>query len=403
MRKSTIIFGPPGTGKTFRLLEILEEKLHDKVEPRDICFITFTRRGTAEAKTRAWKKFGFVPEDMNLWRTIHSLAFRQMHLRTSMMIQLSDYEEFGELAKIHIKGTDPYEEAFIPGIPQGNRILFIENLSRLKEEPLKKTYEDFDDAEITWSEVEDVAKQYANFKKYRGIMDFTDVLERFSSAYYINRFPEVESLIIDEAQDLSSLQWTIINKLSNRVGEIYVAGDDDQAIYEWAGADVSQFQNFPGDCEVLSQSYRLPRKLVELGNSIVRPIAERHHKEFKARPVEGSINWIIDEEEVDLSLGTWLLLARNDYHLRRYKQLCEAWEITPGRRVRISTIHGAKGAEADNVLLTSDMSRRCYEQMAGGGRGEDAERRVWYVGVTRTRNEINILRPRTRYYFDEVI
>jgi superfamily I DNA/RNA helicase len=150
MRKSTIIFGPPGTGKTFRLLEILEEKLHDKVEPRDICFITFTRRGTAEAKTRAWKKFGFVPEDMNLWRTIHSLAFRQMHLRTSMMIQLSDYEEFGELAKIHIKGTDPYEEAFIPGIPQGNRILFIENLSRLKEEPLKKTYEDVNDLDLHW-------------------------------------------------------------------------------------------------------------------------------------------------------------------------------------------------------------------------------------------------------------
>jgi len=400
MRKSTIIFGPPGTGKTFRLLEILEEKLHDKVEPRDICFITFTRRGTAEAKTRAWRKFGFVPEDMNLWRTIHSLAFRQMHLRTSMMIQLSDYEEFGELAKIHIKGTDPYEEAFIPGIPQGNRILFIENLSRLKEEPLKKTYEDFNDAEITWREVEDVSKQYTKFKKYRGIMDFTDVLERFSSDHYINRFPKVESLIIDEAQDLSSLQWTIIHKLSNRIGEIYVAGDDDQAIYEWAGADVHQFQNFPGDREILSQSYRLPRKLVELGNQIIKPVTGRQPKKFKGRPVEGILNWIIDEEEVDLSSGTWLLLARNDYHLRRYKQLCESWEITPGRRVRISTIHGAKGAEADNVLLTTDMSRRCFEESFTN---PDAERRVWYVGVTRTRNEINILRPRTRYYFDEVI
>jgi DNA helicase-2/ATP-dependent DNA helicase PcrA len=399
MQRSTVVFGPPGTGKTFRLLEVLEEAL-EKVEPHEICFITFTRRGTAEAKTRAWKKFGFTPEDMNLWRTIHSLAFRQMHLKTTMMIQLSDYEEFGEIANIHIKGTDPYEESFIPGIPQGNRILFIENLSRLKEEPLKKTYEDVNDLDLHWDEVETVAKQYKEFKRYRGLLDFTDVLEKFSSDAYIDKFDKVQYLIIDEAQDLSSLQWTIVNKLSKRTEVMYVAGDDDQAIYEWAGADVSQFQNFPGDREVLRQSYRLTPEHVSLGNSIVAPIERRYPKEFRGRNEKGIVNWIVDEEEVDLSRGTWLLLGRNDYHLKRYKSLCEMWEITPGKRVRISTIHGAKGGEADNVLLTTDMSRRCWEGFHGSSCDEAAERRVWYVGATRARNEINILRPRSRYYFD---
>ena len=400
MQRSTLIFGPPGTGKTFRLLSILEEALKT-VEPKDICFITFTRRGTAEAKSRAWKKFGLTPDDMNLWRTIHSLAFRQMYLKTSMMIQLSDYEEFGEAANIHIKGTDPYEEAFIPGVPQGNKILFIENLARLKEEPLKKTYEDFDDLDLTWEEVEDVSKKYTAFKKYRGLLDFTDVLERFSSDHYINAFEPVKYLIIDEAQDLSSLQWTIINKLKNRVTEaIYVAGDDDQAIYEWAGADVHQFQNFPGDREILDQSHRLTREHVVLGNSIVAGIKGRQIKPFRGRREKGYVNWIVDEEEVDLSCGTWLLLGRNEYHLKRYKSLCEMWEITPGKRVRISTIHGAKGAEADNVLINTDMSRRCFEQLCEGGDAEASERRVWYVGMTRSRNEINILRPRSKYYFD---
>ena len=70
------------------------------------------------------------------------------------------------------------------------------------------------------------------------------------------------------------------------------------------------------------------------------------------------------------------------------------WSITPGKRVRISTIHGAKGAEADNVLLTTDMSKRCWDSMI---ENPDPELRVWYVGITRTRNEINLLRPRTRY------
>ena len=397
MQRSTVIFGPPGTGKTFRLLEILEQKLIEKVDPKDICFITFTRRGTAEAKSRAFKKFGFVPEEMNLWRTIHSLAFRQMGLHSSMMIQLSDYEEFGELVHIHIKGTDPYEEAFIPGIPTGNRMLFIENLSRLKEEPLRKTYEDVKEDEISWSELEDVAKKYKQYKTSRGVLDFTDVLERFTSDHYINKFPRVNSLIIDEAQDLSSLQWTIINKLATRTEVIYVAGDDDQAIYEWAGADVGQFQRFPGDHEILKQSYRLPREVSLLGNSVVSKIHKRTNKQYKDTGRQGAVNWILDEEEVDLSIGSWLLLGRNDYHLRRYKTLCEMWSITPGKRVRISTIHGAKGAEADNVLLTTDMSRRCWENMI---EDPDPELRVWYVGITRTRNEINLLRPRTRYNFE---
>ena len=397
MRKATVIFGPPGTGKTFRLLEILEQKLDEKVDPKDICFITFTRRGTAEAKSRAFKKFGFVPEEMNLWRTIHSLAFRQMGLRSSMMIQLSDYEEFGELVHIHIKGTDPYEEAFIPGIPTGNRMLFIENLSRLKEEPLRKTYEDVKEDEISWSELEDVAKKYKQYKTSRGILDFTDVLAKFTSDYYISKFPRIDSLIIDEAQDLSSLQWTIVNKLSTRTEVIYVAGDDDQAIYEWAGADVNQFQGFPGDHEILKQSYRLPREVSQLGNSVVSKIIRRTPKQYRDTGNKGAVNWILDEEEVDLSSGSWLLLGRNDYHLRRYKTLCEMWSITPGKRVRISTIHGAKGAEADNVLLTTDMSKRCWDSMI---ENPDPELRVWYVGITRTRNEINVLRPRTRYNFE---
>ena len=92
--------------------------------------------------------------------------------------------------------------------------------------------------------------------------------------------------------------------------------------------------------------------------------------------------------------------VEHEYHLKRYKSLCEMWEITPGKRVRISTIHGAKGAEADNVLINTDMSRRCFEQLCEGGDAEASERRVWYVGMTRSRNEINILRPRSKYYFD---
>ena len=50
--------------------------------------------------------------------------------------------------------------------------------------------------------------------------------------------PTLDVMFVDEAQDLSPLQWAVVRKLAERAKRIYVAGDDDQAIYKWAGADV---------------------------------------------------------------------------------------------------------------------------------------------------------------------
>ena len=52
--------------------------------------------------------------------------------------------------------------------------------------------------------------------------------------------------MVDEAQDLTPLQWDMVVKIASAVDRVYIAGDDDQAIYEWNGADVNLFQTFPG-------------------------------------------------------------------------------------------------------------------------------------------------------------
>jgi superfamily I DNA/RNA helicase len=356
--------------------------------------MTFTRQGIAEAKSRAIKKFGLKPAQMDLWRTIHSLAFQQLGLKSSIMVQPSDYKELSSLLGIHIKGTCAYEEAYMPGVPLGNKLFFLENLARIKKEPLKKVWEEYDDDDIYWEELEHVAKKYKQFKEHRSLLDFTDLLEKFSEDKYIEEFPKIDTLIIDEAQDLSKLQWIIIYSLFRKTEVVYAAGDDDQAIYKWAGADVASFLEFPGQVEILDQSFRVPRVIKNLSDRIVGDISGRKEKPFKPKKEKGKLNWIIDEEECLLSRGTWLLLCRNDFQKRRLQSVCEIWDIKPGTRVRISTIHGAKGAEAENVLLMTDMSRKTFENM------DDDELRVWYVALTRSSNEINILRPRSRYYFD---
>jgi superfamily I DNA/RNA helicase len=64
-------------------------------------------------------------------------------------------------------------------------------------------------------------------------------------------------------------------------------------------------------------------------------------------------------------------------------------------RIRVSTIHRAKGGEADNVAILMDSTKACVES-----EDQDAERRVWYVGMTRAKKELHIILKSGRYGFD---
>ena len=71
---------------------------------------------------------------------------------------------------------------------------------------------------------------YKDYKKERGLFDFTDMLENCQSAL------DVEICIFDDAHDLSSLQFSMANKTFKTLHqEVYIACDDDQAIFSWAG------------------------------------------------------------------------------------------------------------------------------------------------------------------------
>jgi len=71
-------------------------------------------------------------------------------------------------------------------------------------------------------------------------------------------------------------------------------------------------------------------------------------------------------------------------------------KVTKQPRIRLSTIHGAKGGEADNVLLLTDVSMKAYQQWQ---RNPDDELRVLYVGLTRTKQRLHIVQPSTNLHF----
>ena len=85
-------------------------------------------------------------------------------------------------------------------------------------------------------------------------MTFTDAL---TEIYQDRRSTPAKCLVIDDAQDPSELQWLMVELLSRYVKRIYIAGDDDQTIFTWAGAS-EKFINMPGTVQLLKQSYRVP-------------------------------------------------------------------------------------------------------------------------------------------------
>jgi DNA helicase-2/ATP-dependent DNA helicase PcrA len=91
---------------------------------------------------------------------------------------------------------------------------------------------------------------------------------------------EFDVIFIDEAQDLSPIQWRMFDVLKEKSKDIYLAGDDDQAIFAWAGADVKRFLNEPAEEVILNYSNRIPPAVQELTNIILERITTLENKKI---------------------------------------------------------------------------------------------------------------------------
>jgi superfamily I DNA/RNA helicase len=462
--KVNITFGPPGTGKTTAMLERIDEHLRAGIPPGRIAFVSYTRRAVHEARDRAAARFAIDPKEFHWFRTIHSTAYRAMNIQRGEMMGAEDYATVGGMLGIKFGSRRNSADGLVVSDDTGDYMLQLINLARARCIDLRDVWCETD-KELDWfrlRQVESTLQQYrADMCKY----DFDDLLQLAANERPV--LP-VQAVIIDEAQDLSNAQWNVAKCVFRGAEHIDIAGDDDQAIYTWSGANVHRFLSIKGTERVLPISYRLPSAIYMLAKQVLQRIAQRHMKQWQPRDERGIVTYLNDEEQVDLRSGEWLLLARNGYMLESYKALCEeqgvayiingtssvkdadvqaivlwgrkqkgtplkpedeahlqrytkrtdydtAWHDALTRipltrreyylsilrqdarlqdkpRITISTIHGAKGGEADNVVLMTDMSARSYEALE---RYPDNEHRVFYVGATRARRHLYVVQPKT--------
>ena len=266
MRKVQIILGPPGTGKTTSLLNIVEDALSRGIPPERIAYLAFTRKAAYEAQERAMAQFGFEEGRFPYFRTLHSLAFRELGMQRDEVMTDSHYRKFGKAMGIEFRGIYDENIGLHTGDGLGDKCSRIESLARMGLRNIEDQMSITNINDLSTHAVKQYHSALVAYKKDNGVYDFTDMLEKYNS-----QLP-VDICIFDEAQDLSSAQYKMAILAATLASEVYIAGDDDQAIFGWAGADVDKFLNLKGQKTTLPNSHRIPKKVHSLANDVVRRI-----------------------------------------------------------------------------------------------------------------------------------
>lgn len=315
-----VILGAPGCGKTTTLLGIIEKLIEDGTRPERVAYVSFTKKAVEEAASRAEKKFGVGRKDLPFFRTVHSLCFQQTGVNRRDVLNRAHYKELAELLGVAITGAFDEDGSGMPvGGTTGDQMLFLDNLARVKCKSLEDLYKDLEYPDFSWFQLKQFSTALKRYKEDSGLLDFTDMLTRYSLS---GEPVPVEVAIVDEAQDLSRLQWTVLRKAFSNAKMVYVAGDDDQSIHEWGGSDVATFLNLGGTRQVLEQSWRLPRAVHTLSQQVISRVEKRFPKRFISRAEEGAVQYHSGYEGVALDdPGSWLLIARNTYQLPKLEHL----------------------------------------------------------------------------------
>lgn len=498
--KTTIVFGPPGTGKTTRLLTEVATYLDKGVVSEEIGFVSFTRKASDEARDRAAKRFSLTRKRLLNFRTLHSMAFGMLGLKRDTIMKDRHYYEIAQACGLQITRRETrmnVEEGLWVGATRGDKILFLENMARISQMPLDEVLGQSEFDNIEKLEVELWSRNLKSYKDANVLLDFTDMVTEWLHHGHV---PLLKVLFVDEAQDLSKLQWEMVYKLAKQDCDVWIAGDDDQAIFKWAGAHPQTFTTLPGSRIVLEQSYRVPKVIHALAMELKTQIPDSVEKQYAPREEQGFLDFYGELEHVNMDEGKWLVLCRNNYLVTFVEETCRklgywyASEFDPpsrctnpivnwtrflkgevltiseleevlkmmgrtinikkeydkelfikeeGRnepsicraieelrpwydcfqnmpvetrayyravlarkeriydwqekkhqtpRIRISTIHGAKGGEEDNVVLLTDVSNKTYSKACLNW---PDEYRVFYVAITRSKFSLHIIRPKT--------
>ena len=308
----TIIHGPPGTGKTFRLVNHhLEHEITKlKTDPQKIIYITFSNAAATEARDER------INHNLLYVSTMHSLGTRECNMDTKKNLLKSNkkwrvfknypnheaYANMSFVTKLDASGNPTYENDHMQ-IIQYARSKKID----LQESAIQLGKHESVDIDFTIQLEQDLK----TFKEHTGMIEFSDMIKLFIKR---KKCPDIEAVFLDEAQDLNPLQWEMFFYIENQCKRSYIAGDDDQTIYGFQGAEPNIFVNLQGKFDPQEDSHRVPRKVHKKALEVISQITKENRvdKKWNARDSEGEVLENMYLDEIDFSEGKWMILAQTN-------------------------------------------------------------------------------------------
>jgi len=249
-------------------------------------------------------------------------------------------------------------------------------------------------------------------------IDFNDMIVLATEHVKENIINKYKYIIVDEYQDTSYIRYLLLKEIINKTSaKIICVGDDYQSIYRFNGCDLNMFLNFKkyfGYTKVLkiNNTYRNSQELINVAGTFIMKNKRQLYKKLKSsKSIKQPIKIMHGknlQKLLDIVITKYqniLILGRNNFDIDKYFKLdSEGYFIYKGVRIRYLTMHASKGLEEDCVIIINLIDdvlgmpnkikddkvlkyvNRNYDKYP-----YEEERRLFYVALTRTKNEVFLL------------
>ena len=307
-----LVLAGAGSGKTKVLTNRIANLIENGISPYNILAITFTNKAAKEMKDRVVRLIGKEAYNIQI-STFHSLGLKILKENYSMLgyeknFTIIDSDDVLTIIKKILKDKNMSKDRYNPREIKNK-------ISSAKNEMM--SIDSFAKVEFDHKVVE-VYKEYQQKLKNGNSVDFDDLL--ILPIKLFRNYPRVleeyqdryKYILIDEYQDTNEAQYTFSKLLSAKYRNIFVVGDNDQAIYAFRGANYKNILNFEKDYPeaktiLLEENYRSTKTILNAANSVIKNNHERKDKNLWSNNATGNkikYKEVANEKEEASFVGT---------------------------------------------------------------------------------------------------
>jgi len=500
------IMGPPGTGKTHRLVHhYLNEEINNlHTNPQRIAYVTFSKAAALDGAKKI--QTVFPGTELLYISTLHGMGTKELGINTKeKLLKGKKWKQFKNVYPVY---SDINFDTFInesgATIHQDKNLQVI-NFARAKLISLEEACLalNYHEGSVDIYRVQQLEHDIEYYKEKNNMVEFADMIKLFVDK---EKHLALDAIFLDEAQDLNPSQWRMYFHIEAQCKRSYIAGDDDQTIYDFQGASSDIFIDLPGERDDQEKSYRVPKAVHRQALKILPNISKRVEKNWYAKDEEGEFITNCLLSNLDFTKGEWMVLAKTNKLLKEFSEyfyrtglrifgksnsilpnsVLEAYrfwiklnngeliatenakkiwqylnynkghvkygfssgktligdemvslnilkkdhglliegdwqqlsfeedtknyiksilksgdDLSTDSRIELSTIHGAKGRERENIVLCMDYGTETQSEMLSQKALDepDTTHRLFFVGVTRAMQRLYILAPLTSHYY----